>query len=122
MPDNGPLPPSAAVPEQVVMAFPVKVRRHGYGPPFAPALVHVFIQVPPKSPRLDAADVIFFVVKVKSMRGPETPWQAPSISIELTVSVQVSTALWPGGPICIVQEPPRSKGTMPALKVAAVWL
>jgi len=39
--------------------------------------------VPPKSPKLDAADAVFAVVKLKSKPSVVMCWHAPSISIEL---------------------------------------
>src|ERR1700690_2375796 len=112
--------PFIAPPSQVVMPFPVKSSSHGKVPPPVPGHVHVLIHFPPKSPKVDAAGLVILVVKPNQGPAGETFWHAPSISVALTLSVQVTVAPPPFGPACIVQEPPRPRGPMPALRAPAV--
>src|SRR5580692_7495647 len=86
MPARGePLNTSSFVPtgQVVVMLFPLKSSLHGKVPPPTPSEIHVLFHVPPKSPKLDAADAVFAVVKLKSKPSVVMCWHAPSISIEL---------------------------------------
>src|SRR5476649_1994898 len=104
-------------PAQVVMLFPVKSSVQGKVPPFVPGTVQMLFHVPPRSPKPEAAEAIFVVVKLNQGPVGEACWQEPSISVALTASVHVTAGLPPVGPACIVQAPLRSNGTRPALKV-----
>src|SRR5271165_3745294 len=97
---------------QVVMLLSVKSSSQGK----VPALngwtadhVQVLSHFPPKSPKLDAAALIFWLVKVNQGPAGVTTRQTPSISAALTLRVQATVAAAPFGPACIVHEPPKSK-------------
>src|SRR5258708_39847972 len=79
--------------------------------------VHALVHLPPKSPRLDAALLVFCVVKWNHGPAGETFWHAPSISAAVTSSVQVRVGVPPFGPACIVPEPPRAEGKITGLQV-----
>src|ERR1035438_3198851 len=87
--------PFTAPPSQVVMPFPVKSNVQGKVPPPIPGDVQVLVHLPPKSPKLDAAGLVFWVVKLNQGPAGETSSQAPSISAALTLSVQVTVVLPP---------------------------
>src|SRR4029077_11288220 len=90
--------PFDAPPGQGVMLFPVKSSVQGNAPPFIPGLIHVWVHLPPKSPKLDAAALILRVVKLTHGPAGGICWQAPSISEAFTLSVQCTVGLPPFGP------------------------